>query len=569
MRLLAIFARLRWRLLVNGLRGGKKRDGLERLSRTFALVVPALIALFALALAAGAGVLAFLGAREVATQEWAPGGFLLGVRLVLFGLLTMLVLVPVGGGHGSFTGHARLLVLPIPRRVLFAVEALASLADPWTAFALPGLVCIAAGFASAGGYATALVATGAGIAMMLVLAGTGSLFAFLAAWLMRDRRRGEIVTLIVVVAVSCFALVPAMLGKTVEVRVREERVDAKRHHKVTIDGFDGNLPAWSGLVPSELYASALRSSVDERPRDAWLAALGLLGEAMVLGALASRVHARLLHASASGSRRRRAVADALASPRIPGLSHAASAVAWAQARTALRSVRGRVAVLMPGPLVLIFGVLAKRMPEELPGGEAFGAHGHILLGAGLMFSLYALLALLANLFASDRAGLTLQFLAPISEADLVRGKSVGCGLVFMVNATACTLCALAVAPGGSPFLWITVLLGGFATYALLCPLGVVLSAYFPVASDLSKTGSGGNPHGFAFFLGTVAVFVASAPAGAVLSIVGGVMKSPALAALLTLVWTGVAFALAVMLAAPVARAVAERRENLALVAQSR
>lgn len=570
LRLLAIFARLRWRLFVNGVRGGKKRDKLERFSRIFGWLVPGLITLFALVLAVGVAILAFFGAREVATSEWAPGGFLLGARLVLFGLLAMLMLVPVGGGHGSFSGHPRLLLLPIPRRVLFAVEALSSLADPWTAFALPALACTAAGFASGGRLSTAFVASCAGIAMMLALASIGSLVAFLAAWLMRDRRRGELVTVAVVLVVSCVAFLPMIVGDKIELKLRTRPASGQTKGELVVEGLDAALPTWTAALPSELYARSLASSLDERPADAWLALAGLLGEVLVFGALAARVHARLLSASGSGSRRKGVLALARASPRIPGLSHAASAVAWTQARTALRSVRGRVVVLMPGPLVLLFGLLSKSVPDELPGVIASGrASGHVLFGAGMMFGMYALLAFVANMFATDRAGLTLQFLSPISDADLVRGKSVGCGLVFLVTAAGCLLCALAAAPGGSPFEWIAVLCGGIATYALLCPLGAVLSAYLPVASDLSKTGNGGNPHGLAFFLGAVAVIVGSAPAGAIVWLVGGVWKNPPLAAAITLGWMCVAIAIAALFTGPVARAVTERHENLALVAQSR
>ncbi|MFN0242604.1 MAG: hypothetical protein ACKVWV_06895 [Planctomycetota bacterium] len=570
LRLLTIFARLRWRLFVNGLRGGRQRDKVERVSRLFGWLVPALITLFALALAVGVAVLAFFGAREVALDEWAPGGFLLGARLVLFGLLAMLVLVPIGGGHGSFSGHPRLLLLPIPRRVLFAVEGLSSLADPWTAFALPALVCTAAGFASGGRLSTALVASCAGIAMLLALASIGSLFAFLTAWLMRDRRRGELVTVVVVLAVTCIAFLPMAIGDAVEFRLRTQPASGQAKGDLFVEGLDSALPAWTAALPSELYARSIASSLDDRPADAWLALAGLLGQALVFGALGARVHARLLSASGGGSRRKRVLAVARATPRIPGLSPAASAVAWTQARTALRSVRGRVVVLMPGPIVLLFGLLSKSVPEELPAVLAHGGtSGHSLFGAGMMFGMYALLAFVANMFATDRAGLTLQFLSPISDADLVRGKCVGCGLVFLVTAAGCLLCALAAAPGGSPFAWIAVLGGGIATYALLCPLGAVLSAYLPVASDLSKTGNGGNPHGFAFFLGAVAVVVGSAPAAAILWLAGGVWKSPALAAALMLVWMCVAIAIAALLTGPIARAVTERRENLGLVAQSR
>jgi hypothetical protein len=126
-----------------------------------------------------------------------------------------------------------------------------------------------------------------------------------------------------------------------------------------------------------------------------------------------------------------------------------------------------------------------------------------------------------------------------------------------------------VAPGGSPWLWIAVLLGAAATYLLVAPIAALLSACLPVQADLSKTGSGGNPHGLTLLAGTVLVILLAGPPGLVIALVGHRLARPGLAALSVAAWV----VLAALVAGPTlglaARAVGPRRENLALVAQGR
>jgi hypothetical protein len=192
----------------------------------------------------------------------------------------------------------------------------------------------------------------------------------------------------------------------------------------------------------------------------------------------------------------------------------------------------------------------------------------VLLGAGLVFGLYAMLAFVANQFASDRAGLTLQLLAPIADRDLVTGKLVGCGVVYAVLLLICLGCALLAAPGGSPLVWTSVVLGGAASYLLLAPAGAVLSALFPVASDLARTGSGGNPHGLSLVVGTMLVVLFSAPPWFILDAHHRAGR-PDLALLHGGLWAAGAALVSIALIGPIARVVGARRENLGLVAEGR
>jgi hypothetical protein len=126
-----------------------------------------------------------------------------------------------------------------------------------------------------------------------------------------------------------------------------------------------------------------------------------------------------------------------------------------------------------------------------------------------------------------------------------------------------------VTPTGSPWLWLATLAGGAATFALLAPAFVWLSALFPTASDLSKTGPGGNPHALPMFGGTLLTLVIAAPAGLILTGGGLWLQQPALAFVVMLVWLAIAAALAMPLVTLASRAIGFRRENLVLVSGGR
>ncbi|HET9372296.1 MAG TPA: hypothetical protein VFO19_18670, partial [Vicinamibacterales bacterium] len=170
---------------------------------------------------------------------------------------------------------------------------------------------------------------------------------------------------------------------------------------------------------------------------------------------------------------------------------------------------------------------------------------------------------------ADRAGLTLQFLTPINDVQLARGKVLGTGLMLGVTVTVCVVMAAIVSPTGSPFLWIAALIGGLATYLWLTPMMVWLSALFPLASDLSKTGSGGNPHPVPMLAGTVLTAIAALPAGLILVAAEFWLKRPLIALPAMLAWAALAWLITTPLVGIAARTIGLRRENLALVAQAR
>jgi hypothetical protein len=494
---------------------------------------------------------------------------------VLLLLVTIFaVLVPLFvGAHGGAARVTRLLLLPIPRRTLHFVEDVSGLMDPWMVFVLPGLLGYAGGLL-AGGLARpepwlhrfvagGAIACAAAIGMAVVLASLSSLVAFLVSWLVRDRRRGEIFVLVFVVILSGLSIAPAFLSQRLQGEV--DPLDPSRPAGSARSSWVmGDLPVWTVVLPSELYGAAVGAATDLPSTPPWLPLVVLFVEGGLLYALSGRVHRRLVESVEGGRVRRQRVMQGVAAVRIPGMWPGTSAVAIAQVRTSLRSVRGRLAVLLPGPLVSMLALTFRNIHDIESTDSVLASRGHLAFGAGIVFALYASQAFTMNQFGSDRSGLTREFLAPIRDVDLVRGKAVGCAVIVAAGALLSLVCALTVASGGSPLLWIATLAGGAAAFLILSPISALVSILLPVASDLSKTGTGGNPHSIAMLAGTVLVAVAVAPAALILAYSG-----PGMALVAMSIWLAVAAAIALPLLGVVAKTLRARRENLALVAQNR
>jgi len=568
MRFLRAFAWLRWRILLNGLKGSKRRDALERISRYGGLIAPAfLVVPFGVA-AVLLGYLALYAGRNLGLENAEPRVVLLVARLVLFVVLVLPILVPLGRAtHTSRSGTSRLLILPIPRAALHLAEAVAGLADPWLGFVVPALLLFPAGLVAAGRGGDALVAGSAAIGLLVAIASLSALASSTAEWVMRDRRRGEVFTLLLVFAFSILWLLPLFFASSSEDRLKAERQDRPRSQ--TIAEFDSRLPAWSRAIPSELYARSIQEQIDGNAQRAGLLVGLLLVEGAALFALSSAVHRKVLETSSNERSRRSSARVRLGLERWPGLTPAATAVAAVHARNALRSVRGRLAILLPGPLFAGLSLLARRIPDEIPFGELMGTRGYALFGFQCFFALYAQQAFHLNQFASDRNGLFLHFLSPISDRDLLRGKAVGGGVIYATSIGLCFVCAWLVAPGGPTLAWLSVLLAALATYALLAPVAAILSSLFPRTADLGKTGSGGNPHGLSVLAGTFVIPLLTTVPALALGIVQERFGRPVLALAIIAAWTLLAAATAFPMLHLVERLVASRRENLALVAGGR
>ena len=223
-RSLRAFMWLRWRLLVNAIRGSERRDTLERVSRTLAVMAPILVLVMSTGSLVAAGILGFVGGRAAASGLVEPATVIFIVRVVLGVLLVLIVfmtiLAPV---QTMMSSYNRLLLLPIPRASLHLVEVMANLTDPWITVIVPGLITFAIGLAVGGRAGMALVAAAAGLAIVFVLISIAALVSFLLGWLLRSRRRGELFTLVFVLGLSMVSIVPALVSSNFDSRPKGPR----------------------------------------------------------------------------------------------------------------------------------------------------------------------------------------------------------------------------------------------------------------------------------------------------------------------------------------------------------
>jgi hypothetical protein len=582
MRIVRAFIWLRWRLLVNAMRGGRRRDRLEQISRALSMAMPVLLVVLSLGSVFALAVLGFLGGRALGAGPGFTAGEASGMSIrilvivrVALAMVTVIVVffafwLPI---QSSLSRYTRLLLLPISRRMLHGVEFAAAMADPWIGFIVPALAMFALGLFLSGRAGVAAIAAAAGLGLLLALAGLASLIGFLVSWLFRSRRRSELFTLVFVLALSLVSLLPALVSRRFDTRERSatstEAIEDVRRSRADRDAALARWLVWTRVLPSQHYANAVRAGFDGN-RPAAGRALGWLGvEAVMLFVASSFVHGRLIGSVESDRKRRRGGPKPLAAWRIPLAGPAVSAVAAAQVRTAVRSVRGRLSILLPGPLIAALSIALRQMSDTAGTVEAIASSGHLLLGVGILFTLYSFQAFTMNLFGSDRSGLSLQFLLPIGSRDLALGKLAGMAIVMAMTVALCLAGAAAVSPTGPAVLWIATLLGGAATYLWLAPVFIWLSALFPVAADLSKTGSGGNPHGLTMIVGTLLVPAVSIPAALIVFAAQSRFAAPWMALPLMLVWLALAAAISLPLVTIASRTIGARSENLALVAQGR
>lgn len=555
--LIATFVWLRWRLLINSLRGGRRQDVMDRLSRVASLLAPILLmGFFGLA----AMVLAGLGfaAGILVAGEGADAGtvraVLLAVRLMLFVVTAVLVMLPLGRSlQGGFPGTERLLLLPIPRGLLHFIDVAAGLFDPWLAFLLPGLLALVLGVLVSGRAVSAAILLAAGLALLATLACLSGLATFFMQWVLRDRRRGEAAALIFTVLIIAVSMIPSFLMR--------KTGTGREVHIALPSG------VWGTFLPSELFARVLRAGVEGRAGMAALGVGALLAEGAALFWISSRVHARLLTTTAASTRGGKGI-GLLRERTGPGwVPPAAAAVARAQVTTALRTLRGRMAVFLNAPLLLALGFMMHHISGVLEGHNPVGfvVDGPSLFGMGVMLSLLSLQPILMNQFASDRSGLTLQLLSPVSERDLLMGKAWGGLRLIAMSNGLCLAAAWVASPSAAPLLWLCAAAAGAATIFLAAPVAAFFSVLFPRRADLTKMGSAGNAHPMSALLGTLVVMVAAVP-GSALLLAGSWLGMPALAAAAALVWMalcGMTGWATVCVLAPVLQA---RRENLLLVA---
>ena len=564
LRLLRAFAWLRWRVLLNSLERRGSRDVLERFSIAFEQLAPLIAAVVMLPSAAAlAGAAAYAGWSQAHGE---PAGLLAGIlRILLLAATALAIAGPMMLPGGDRTNAVRLLLLPIPRSALYLAQFMSALADPWILLVAAIVVAFPLGAATAGNLSLAAVAAGAGLLLLAVLIGLTLLVTSTLHLIVRDRRRGELLTLVLVVVLPVLGMLPGLLTSD---RAQRTRTESAEHR-------DGAPPRWwvnveaaaKAALPSELYTRATRTSQRDTDDGSWKSLAFLLATGVGCHALAFGAFTRVLRSPGTVGSGRTATAGTSRRWRVPGTSAGTSAVAINQLRLALRTPRGRSTLLSP---IVVFAVFAAMM---LRGGSSM-EFGPIALQSGIglaafcsFVSLMSVLPLAMNQFAVDRAGLTLAMLSPLDVGSLLRGKALGNAFIAALPAGLCIVGARLLFPGGDPAIWLSVPLALVATYVLVAPAAALLSALFPRAVDLNSIGSGSNAHGAAGLLGMLSFVAAGALAAAIAVGTARVLGRPALAPIALLLWIAVCLAISFGLFHLARDVFDRRRENIGLVSQ--
>ena len=559
LRIFRAFLWLRWRVLINSLERTSARDTLERFSVATEKLGPIIMLVLFIPSSIGLFVLGMIGGFGLGTGSWTIPFEVVRYFLLLATVFTIfgpIVLPSRDGGNA-----VRFLLLPIPRWTLYISQVAGAIADPWILLTVPVLVGVPLGAAIAGRLILAIVALLAGLALLALITGMTSLTSTVIHLLLRNRRRGDLVMLVVVLALPLIGLLPSLIDKggpsrrhrTTSVRQTQPAQPPSTAQQLARRTF--------GYTPSELYHRAGLDAVAS-PTSAVLPLAALAGTALGIQLIGFGAFRRMLDMPVSLGARRAGALSSLWARTIPGLSPGASAVAMTQLRLALRTPRGRSIVAAP---VLIFGAFAVLIYRtgEVPFAGLNLDSGLSLATFGSFVCLFSILPLAMNQFAIDKAGFTRQMLSPLSISELLTGKAVGNALIVAVPAVCCFLLPAVIFGGGHPALWLALLVSMIATYVLVAPVAAALSAIFPRSVDLSSIGHASNAHQGAALLGLLSFVLSAVPSGLLVLLATRVLRRPELAALFVIVWCGLAFGVSHVLFVQVRRLVASRCETLA------
>jgi hypothetical protein len=559
-RILKAFSWMRWRVLMNSLERSGSRDLLERFSLAIEQLGPIMAAILlipAAALLAGAGGYSGWSLAQGSTR---PMAFEV-IRFLLFATCGLTVVGPLFLPAADRTHAVRLLLLPISRPILYFAQTVTAINDPWILLIVPVIATVPLGLAVGGAPGTAMLAALGGLLLLVILLGISSIVTSLIQLMVRNRRRGELLTLLFILFIPVVGMLPALLEDN-SPPARTENAEAE----------EPGTPAWLTalekrvlpVVPSEMYVRATRASVLGRTSDAAAPLLGLAVAAGLIHATAFVVFRRFLDSPGTTGSQQRGSKGRSRTWRLPGTSPATSAVTIAHILLTLRTPRGRSTVLSP---LMVFAVFAAMMWR---GSTADFDIVPLESGVGLaifgsFISLLTVLPLAMNQFAIDGPGLTLEFLSPLDDSNLLRGKALGNAFIGAIPMLVCIAVAAVLFPGGSLSAWLSIPIGISASYVLLAPVAAALSAVFPRTVDLNSIGRGSNAHGAATLLGLLASIASGAASlGINLAIVRSI-ATPPLALTLMLMWLAGCIVVARLLFVPVRASSARRRENLVLI----
>ncbi len=572
LRLLRAMVWLQWRLLVNGLRGGRRRDSLERFSRwsdaAGPVVATALLIPGALLMAAAGG---FAG-WSLATRPTSRDVVALALAIAFLAPVLWFVLRPLAfAGHGGVERGELLRLLPVSASFLHRIELFRAALDP--VFLLFAAAALALPFGTLLGrrpLLTLVAALGGGL-LLAFLACLSALFSLGMQVLLRDRRRGEMATLIIFLALSAAGVAPQFFthehhaaSPTAAAQTPAPRPRTRRPAPGVGAG-RLEIPPALRFTPGGLFAIGVVAGGAGRAGEAGLN----IGTLALLAALAyaatGALHRRLLETPESAGLRVAGAPMRVRTARLPGLSSAVSATAIVQLRAILRTVRGKMLLVSPLFTTTLFAVAFTRGASN----AAFLAQPAAIAGIAVLIALSNLASVTCNQFAADGGALVLEFLQPLAERDLLLGKLAGSTVVFAFSVTIALLPLFVIFPGVSAALLLAVVLGGLATHFVLAPVNALLSTVFPKKVDLGKLGAAGKPHSAAALLSFGAQMVALLPAAGCIFVAWRVLGRISLAPVFTGALAIAAGIAAVAVMPLVARAVVARRENLVLVAAGR
>jgi hypothetical protein len=562
LRTLRAFAWMRWRMFINSLEHTGARDKLERFSVAIEKIGPIMAAVLmipsALVLAAAAVASGFALARG--NQHSL---FFEAARYILLVIPVVSIFGPLLLPAADRTNPVRLLLLPIARSTLYVAQSSSTFGDVWVLLMLPIVLFLPVGLLAGAAFVAAVLSLAGGVLLVLVVVGLSSLSTSLLHLVVRNRRRGELLTLLFILILPAVSMLPGLLHGSRQLH----RGNAGEPPA------ESRLPPWAvsagtqafALYPTELYVRSTRSAAlgDFAPAAAGLVALAATG--LLLHSVGMFVFAKVLDSPGSTGARRAGAARAAWGRRLPGLSPGASAVALAHLRLGMRTPRGRSIMLSPVLMVAIFGFVMRRPMSGLDIGPFAGHSGLSLAAFGSFVSLMAILPIAMNQFAVDGAGLTMALLSPLTDREYLAGKAVGNGFIAAMPVTLSILISLAMLPGGSPGLWLAIPVGLLAIYFVVAPAAAIFSALFPRTVDLNSIGRGSNAHGLSGLLGMLAFVAAAAPCVLIMLVASGWLGQPALAPVLLLAWCVVSYGIGWLLFMPARRIFARRRENLAML----
>jgi hypothetical protein len=340
--------------------------------------------------------------------------------------------------------------------------------------------------------------------------------------LFRDRRRAELVVLVVLLVLMAVSIVPGLVASrgarsssepsTAESGQAPEAAEEPAAGGPAPLAVAGRFPWLLQPLPSEAAVRAIARATGGAPIAA-LSSLGVLALVSAAGwELSRRAWERLLGSPAAGGRR--GAARLPVWRRVRWVEPGPLAVAEAFARSVLRTVQGRVALMVPAVSAAMLSVLART--PEIP--LAPWLLGPLLLLFVVFVGLSSNQSVLLNQFGVDRGGLARQLLLPLDGRQLVAGHALGCA-VLTAMAFAPALVLVALFGGDRSAVWAAAtLLASVAAFALSLPFVTWVSLTFPKAADLGKLGREGKPPPAAALVGILGLgLVMVPPAGAALA----------------------------------------------------